>query len=288
MILPNFIIGGAPKSATSSVFAYLSEHPEVCGSSVKETNFLIKRYSGVAADDRAKYSECFSHCSGEAKVVMEATPGYLVRGEIVAERLKSLCPEAKVLFILREPAERLYSHYNYNLHVLSSFEADVSMDEYIRDCMSYSATGVAPEGGRIRKKTLVDIDTGKYSVHLKEFFARFAPDSIRIMFYEDIKADARAFMGELCRYLGIDSSFYDGYTFNKVNVTTVGRSRGLHKAVNKLGKKMEFVTKRSHGKSGLLGGLYKAVNEKRAPAIRRCQKMCAPGSPTSTAPIIES
>ena len=105
--LANFVIGGTEKSGTTSVFDYLSAHPQVCASSIKETDFFRHGYTGDLAADARRYASYFEHCDSRSLVRLEASPGYLGEAATVAPRLRALVPEAKVLFILRDPVERL-------------------------------------------------------------------------------------------------------------------------------------------------------------------------------------
>lgn len=81
-ILPNFIIGGTFKAATTSVFVYLSEHPEVCGSFVKKPGIFGRRYKELFEDGRFKCDFVFKRCKPSASIFMEATVGYLEQGFI--------------------------------------------------------------------------------------------------------------------------------------------------------------------------------------------------------------
>src|SRR5687768_10444593 len=98
--LANFIIGGTDKAGTTSVFTYLSAHPSVCGSVIKETNFFRDYYTGDREVDVANYTSYFGHCAHVAPIVMEASPVYLAGGAEVAVRVHALIPQTKLLFIL--------------------------------------------------------------------------------------------------------------------------------------------------------------------------------------------
>src|SRR5690242_13037086 len=94
--LANFIIAGTEKAGTTSVFTYLSAHPSVCGSIVKETDFFRDSYTGDHPKDIAKYAHFFERCASNSPIVMEASPGYLGCGEQVAIRIHALIPHAKL------------------------------------------------------------------------------------------------------------------------------------------------------------------------------------------------
>ena len=77
--LPNLIIGGVHKAGTTSLHTYLSMHPDVCGSLIKELAFLLpSRYHQSVPDD-ATYSSHFKNHKGE-KYILETTPSYLYGG----------------------------------------------------------------------------------------------------------------------------------------------------------------------------------------------------------------
>ena len=102
MALPNTIIAGAPKSGSSSLYWWLSSHPEVCASKTKETHYfddaVYPRFNASAnyiEHGLGRYEQFFEHCTQEAKVIMEATPIYLYQ-ENALQQLSSLEPKPKI------------------------------------------------------------------------------------------------------------------------------------------------------------------------------------------------
>ncbi|HUM46243.1 MAG TPA: hypothetical protein PLD84_04915, partial [Chitinophagales bacterium] len=108
--LPNLIIGGVHKAGTTSVFTYLSMHPEVCGSSTKEIGFFMPLKYGKEIPSMKEYATYFSHCDAAKRYRLEASPSYLYGKEVIAKRiLQELGKDAKMVFIFRNPADRLFS-----------------------------------------------------------------------------------------------------------------------------------------------------------------------------------
>ena len=118
--IPHFCIIGAQKAGTTSMYDMLCLHPLVVPAQRKEPHFLDWRWNLEKADesdtealrqqwaqyfDAAQLTECPSLMTGEA------TPSYLLGGELVATRMAKLAPDARLVVILREPVERAYSHY---------------------------------------------------------------------------------------------------------------------------------------------------------------------------------
>src|SRR6185436_4887174 len=110
--LPNLIIGGVHKAGTTSVFTYLSMHPAVCGSSIKEIGFFMPLKYGKQIPSMEEYSKYWQHCAGEKKYLLEASPSYIYGKDVIADRIqKELGNDVKMIFILRNPADRLFSFY---------------------------------------------------------------------------------------------------------------------------------------------------------------------------------
>ena len=115
---PNFFIVGAPKAGTTSLYAYLSMHPEVfMPSTIKEPDYFSHKailaqnlyYNTTHVTNLEEYLDLFSLANGE-KAIGEASVSYLYYQE-AARNLYDFNPEARIIIILREPVERAFSHY---------------------------------------------------------------------------------------------------------------------------------------------------------------------------------
>lgn len=114
---PTFVIIGAQKSGTTSLYELMCQHPVVLRGKRRETHFFDWRWNAALTTPEAQldfYLNFFekaalhkypSLCSGES------TPSYLLHGDIVIPRMLSVCPWVKVLVILRDPVHRAYSQY---------------------------------------------------------------------------------------------------------------------------------------------------------------------------------
>lgn len=109
--LPDFIIAGAQKSGTTSLYNYLIQHPDVKPSLFKEVHFFDVNYSQGINWYRAFFPECSEE--SPAQITGEASPYYMFH-PLVADRMQEQIPEVKLLFLLRDPIERAYSHYQHN------------------------------------------------------------------------------------------------------------------------------------------------------------------------------
>ncbi len=257
----NVIIGGVAKAATSSLYAYLSDHPEVGHSVKKETNFFLKDVKGEPGADLRAYGAFFPEPASGEKVMIEATPAYLSGGADVANKIRNTLSEVKLIFILRNPVDRFYSFYNFNRagHT-SGFEVLNRFEDYLERAFAYASCGEIPSGSRMKEKNLRSLLTGRYAIYLKEFYRFFSPEEIKVVFQEDLRDDPVVFMSALCEFLDIDPYFFGSYSFAKQNVTTSVRSRRLHRAVTKFSRKLESLYKRRPGIKGGVDSVYRLLN----------------------------
>lgn len=222
----NFIIGGTIKAATSSLFNYLSAHPEVCGSKIKETFFFSQEYSGDLEEDRRKYAEYFSP-DPENTVLMEASPNYLGYPENLAPKMKRLAPGLKIMFVLRNPVGRLYSHFNFAKSKLEIAE-NVTFERFVELCERFSNGQLTPADAGIHERNLRALEIGNYANFLPNFLECFESSDIHIVFYDDLARRPHEILVEICRFIDIDPSFFEDYAMTKANVTFSSRLRLLH------------------------------------------------------------
>jgi hypothetical protein len=212
------IIGGAPKSGTTSLFRYLSDHPDVCPANRKETYFFARQFDlrkvcslGNSSRDFETY---FSHCDASTELRLEATP-YTLFARDAAEKIAALLPNSTMLFILRDPIERLVSDYRLQLQrnhpstwgtLENFFEWQLNM------------RGDIPNLLRM----------GCYHEYLRPFINQFGRSGVLILFFENFFANPFVEMEKLCEWLGIDKAFYQTYIFETHNPTIEFRSSWLN------------------------------------------------------------
>ena len=109
--LPNLIVIGAQKCGTSGLHYYLSLHPEISVSRPKELNFFIAERNWPKGVDWYR-----SHFDPNAKVRSEASPNYTAYPQHldVPERMHSIVPDAKLLYMVRDPIDRIAAHWVHN------------------------------------------------------------------------------------------------------------------------------------------------------------------------------
>ena len=209
MTLTNFLIIGAAKSGTSSLYRYMDQHPQIYMSPEKETNFFalegekldfrspgaqerIHRWSVTSIED---YRALFEGVRRE-KAIGEASPLYLYSPKAV-ERIRHHVPEARLIAVLRNPAERAYSSF---LHMVRNG----------REPFSDFGRALEAEEQRIRSNwewSWHHKNLGFYHAQLSRYYATFRREQIRVYLYEDFNEDPLGVLRDVFGFLGVDTSF---------------------------------------------------------------------------------
>lgn len=236
------IIGGTTKAATTSLFFYLKDHPQICAANWKETRFFLDADYPVPSRSKYRfedgldtYDQFYTHCTN-MNVRMEATPDYLYSQD-TPQKIKKSLSGAKIIFILREPVSRLVSWYKFAKQ--NNFLPEkMTFDEYIRLQLEY-------DGEDKKEQHLLALEQGRYSVYLNSYISLFGNDRILVVFYEDLSNNPMSVLKEICAFAGITPDFYNNYDFKVFNRTETLKSSKIHSLYIKL---RVSVRKRSHNK----------------------------------------
>lgn len=185
--LPNVIVIGAMRAGTSSLYSYLNAHPQIAMSCHKELNFFIDHPTWPCSwkKGEAWYASQFD---GRFAVRGEASPGYtnFPQFEGVPERMHSVVPDAKLIYLVRDPVARLVS--GYRLMLAAGFEMQ-SLDETLQDL----------EIGVVARSC--------YFRQLERYLPFYQREQILIVTFEDLR-DARAqTLHSIFTFLGVDPTF---------------------------------------------------------------------------------
>ena len=201
-----FSVCGAPKAGTTALHRYLDAHPEVCMSDPKETDFFQHNYHR----GWDWFESCFDP-HGHERIFGEASPGNMIHPDAPA-RIAKHRPDARLIFVLRNPIERAYSQYYYGV-MRGTDTSHKSFSALIRD------SGDA-WGRRV-------LELGMYHAQLQRFEQYFARDQLFVGLYEDLRADNKAFVRQILDFLAVDSSVGMLDVEAKVNETRYPRHTGL-------------------------------------------------------------
>jgi len=221
MPLPSFIVVGAVKAGTTSLYNYLGQHPEIQMSS---SNW--PRYFHVAdgAPDFDAMAEQFGdelREESEGRYNMMCPPsvprdisgydsmwpqGNQVNGEVsptylhdanVCKLIAERIPHAKLIAVLRNPVDRAYSHFVMDRR--RNWESIPDFD----DALAAEPADVDEFWWGRRQY----VRHGLYANTVRQYQESFAPGQLKVMFYDDLIADSDAYMREMLTFIGVDPEF---------------------------------------------------------------------------------
>lgn len=257
--LPNLVIAGVGKAGTTSLFWYLSQHPDVCGSSVKEPRYFRYRDDPEAElPPLSEYASHFSHC-GSQRYVMEASPQYFKGGPRTIAAMRATLPDPRVILMFRDPVARMWSEYRFKRSHMT-VPQDMTFDAYVARCERVRDERRARTGADADYYTLAG---GFYADLVGAWLEAFG-DDIRVLFFEDMVNDAPAFVAGVCRWLGIDDAVAASLTYSVENKTEGFRSGSLQRLALSANKEGGALRNRRRLKAPLRRAYY-AINKSRAP-----------------------
>lgn len=250
------IIAGVNKAASTSLFMYLSAHPDICPSKVKETHyFLPLRYRDRELPPLEEYLDQFSHCDG-SRYLLEATPGYFYGGRVLAQGIKDTLGEVRIIILLREPISRMFSFFKFRKSMLE-LDPGLTFDEYIALCENLPFA----ECAKRENNAYWGIEGGFYSKYLNDWFTVFGRENIQIIFFEHFVKDPKSVLRKLCIWLGIE---YENY-LTDLDVTIENQTRNfkfrlLQDIALKINWRWEHFWRAHPGLKRKLRSLYYEIN----------------------------
>jgi hypothetical protein len=181
--LPNFVVIGAMKAGTTSLYQYLKGHDQVFMPTFKELDFFVTESNWRRG--LAWYRSQFA-TAGSALALGEASPAYssYPAHDGVPERLARLLPGVRLIYLVRDPVERIRSHYQHL--VLTGVEK----------CPPQSALFENP----------VYLSCSSYAMQLERYLEHFPREQILVITSEALKSDRKATMQQVYAFLGVDSN----------------------------------------------------------------------------------
>lgn len=258
----HFFILGAPKSGTTSLHYYLSQHPGVRFPVIKEPVFFESEFDKGLGHYYAKYFPDADPTGlfGDARPINLFLP-------FVPERIARSFPEARMLAILRDPIDRAYSHW-WMRHCKD--REPLSFD----DAIEANLAGVeqwarlqGPEGPEMWKRALsvdsgesslrVYVEIGYYAEQLERYLQRFRPEQLLVINSSYLQKHPAESLSRACQFLGLP----DYPSPPDLSIQNSGESRGRSKLLSSAYRT---------GLSGLVpSGLKRAVKKALVPEVRR-------------------
>jgi hypothetical protein len=200
--LPNVVVIGGLKCGTTSLHHYLNAHPEIEMSRPKELNFFVEELNWGLGVNWYR-----SHFTGTAPVRGETSPHYTNRPffEGVAERMAATLPEeARLIYMVRHPIDRVLSHY---LHNLGGGYDERPLEEALADERSSY------------------VQRSRYAFQLEPYLEAFGTDRVLVITREELARERVETMRRVFAFVGVDPSFRSE-DFEREWETGSGKTKG--------------------------------------------------------------
>ena len=233
--LPNLIIVGSRKSGTTSLHGYLGQHPDVFMSKPAELHFFDRTANWAKG---VEWYASFFENAGDAKIRGEKTPMYSTYPHHVGipARVKSVVPDAKLIYVMRDPIARIRSQY------VAAVVLGVETKPF--------------ERAVIRSPDYADLS--RYAMQIEQWLKQFDRDQLLLLTSEQLWHDHEETMADVFRFLDVDPDFVPeavpaNVTRSKVvhqGVVNGLRTRGIGRAMRRLPESIKAPVRRHADNTG--------------------------------------
>lgn len=201
---PSFIIVGAQKAGTTSLYKYLTQHPEIKSTLLKEVHYFDLNFDKPLS----WYQSFFPLNRDSQKITGEASPYYMFH-PLAIKRIAEYNPDIKIIVLLRDPSSRAVSHYYHevrkgreSLGMREAFEMENvrlegELDKFKQDPY-YKGNNYQRYSYKSR---------GLYGDQIQEIKQNFSADKIKIIDSKNFFKDTENTLREVFSFLGVDSNF---------------------------------------------------------------------------------
>lgn len=230
-MMPDFIIVGAARSGTTSLYRYLGQHPDIFVAPVKEPHYFAaddfpERFTGPGDDrlnrriirDQERYEQLFAAASGK-RVTGESSAFYLCYPH-AANRIARVCPDSKIIITLRDPVERAYSAYMY---LVRDGRETLSLAEGLQREGERRAQGFEPMWWYT--------ELGRYYAQVKRLLDLFGEQRVKVLLYDDLCTNPAQMVQSVFGFLGVREDIPID-TSIRYNSAGVPRSRTIYTLVD--------------------------------------------------------
>jgi hypothetical protein len=224
--LPDFIIAGAPRSATTWLYVLAKRHPQLAMARPRVPEpkfFLVDELFGRGLE---YYSRNWFAALPSDRLLGEKSANYL-ESTAAAERIHRSLPRVKLIFLLRNPVDRAYSNYLWSRQnglEAESFERALELEQQREGALAPVLRYARPHAYFSR---------GLYALHLTRFFDRFPRQQILVLRHEDVATRPETVTAAFHRFLGVVELPETARDVGPINITTASQVSPLSQALRR-------------------------------------------------------
>ncbi len=180
---PDFIVIGAARSGTGTLYRLFCQHPQISMSVKKETHFFSNDANFAKG---IEFYHTFFEDSDSSQVVGEATPAYSSRTEnpYTAKRIYETLPKVKLIYIVRHPLQRIESFWR----AMFVKNPHLKFNEFVHD----------------KDFNPWHLDRSRYLFQISAYLDYFPDEQLLVVFYEDFQRDTQGTLKKCFEFIGVD------------------------------------------------------------------------------------
>lgn len=231
--VPDLFLVAAPKAGSTTLARWLTDHPAVQGGTKKELRVLIdpedplSLQDGYHARGLAAFDRFFPDGRGDAQWLLDGSPEYYYQTtalDVIAD-----IPGAHAIFVLRNPAMRIYSLFRFAQGNISVLPKAMTFPDFVAEMKKGAESQILADRPMMRDA----LRHGEYARYVQAWQDRLGKDRVTVVILEDFRPDPQPRMRALAERLGLDPRLYETYDFPSENPTVTVRNQPLHIAMRR-------------------------------------------------------
>jgi hypothetical protein len=201
-MLPNFLVIGAAKAGSTSLYEYMKGHPDVFMPPTKELDFFVSEKNWKLGLEW--YEHQFDTATHSVRAIGEASVRYTMHPwyEGIPERIATVLPNARLIYIVRHPITRMISHYQHRVRANHEHRA---LEEALFGEPLY-------------------LNTSRYAYQLERYLEFFPVEQILVVVTEELRQNRAATLNRVLGFLDLDPGTGEESITTEYNVTSTKRA----------------------------------------------------------------
>jgi len=205
---PNFLLAGAPKCGTTSMYYYLKQHPDIFLSEHKEPNYFAKDIimpHNPIKNNKKAYENLFKNAKNE-KIIGEGSTMYFY-SEVAAKEIKKNLGKIKILIMLRNPIDMMYSQHSQKVY--EGIEKEENFEKALLLKKQRKTKPIKVTIKTINPKLVSYRYIANYPKHVKKYTNLFGKNNVKVVILEEFKKKPKKIYNEILKFLDLESPDFE-------------------------------------------------------------------------------
>ncbi|GAB5524369.1 MAG: hypothetical protein Roseis2KO_22410 [Roseivirga sp.] len=232
----DIFLAGAPKSGSTFLFSALANHSGICASEPKEPDFYLDRNNPYRKPEKhllkKKYQDYFSSLNDHL-LHLDGTQLTIYQTDLI-NTIAHFTKKPKILFIFREPAERILSSFRYTSNNLSAVN-DMTFSQYVDYLLSGDDEAIKSHCKNVQAGYSLsnELRFSDYGFYLHKWREAVGAENIKVFLFEDMKSNTQDCYEQICHFLGLQKEPMQA-KIDQMNRSVEIKNKRVHYILHKL------------------------------------------------------